>query len=101
MVRISSGHIGHPCLRNLKSNRHETQTIPAWHLHHLGIHIHLNHVVAVDGDILVDGEDEMKESDFAFLLANIFLASFIGQRSAMFTWVVYMGLFGTFLYLGR
>ena len=43
----------------------------------------------------------MKESDFAFLLANIFLASFIGRGSAMLTWVIYMGLFGTFLYLGR
>ena len=58
-------------------------------------------MAGVDGDILVDGEDEMKESDFAFLLANIFLASFIGQRSAMLTWVIYMGLFGTFLYLGK
>jgi len=41
---------------------HETQTNPAWHLHHLGIHIGLDHVAGVDGDILGDGEDEMRDT---------------------------------------
>lgn len=40
---------------------HETQTDPAWHLHHLGLCIGLDHVAGVDGGVLVDGEDEMKE----------------------------------------
>jgi hypothetical protein len=43
----------------------------------------------------------MKESDYAFLLANIFLAQFIGRGWAMLSWVLYMALFGCFLYLGR
>ncbi len=43
----------------------------------------------------------MKDSDYAFLLANIFLAQFIGRLWAMFAWAVHMVLFGGFLYLGR
>ena len=42
----------------------------------------------------------MKDSDYAFLLANIFLAQFIGQRWAMFSWVLYMVVFGLLLYRG-
>jgi hypothetical protein len=43
----------------------------------------------------------MKDSDLAFLLANIFLASYIGRRWAMLAWGVYMAIFGIFFYLGR
>ena len=43
----------------------------------------------------------MKESDYAFLLANIFLAQFVGKVWAMTAWVVHMLLFAGFLYLGE
>jgi hypothetical protein len=58
----------------------------------------LHHVDAGPVDI---EELFMKDSDLAFLLANIFLASYIGRRWAMLAWGVYMAIFGIFFYLGR
>ena len=46
-------------------------------------------------------ENIMKESDYAFLLASIFLAQFIGRGWAMLVWAFYMVTFGIFMYLGR
>jgi hypothetical protein len=43
----------------------------------------------------------MKDSDYAFLLANIFLARFVGRTWAMVAWAVHMIIFGIFLYLGH
>jgi hypothetical protein len=43
----------------------------------------------------------MKDSDYAFLLANIFLAQFIGPRWAGAAWVAHMVFFGILLYLGH
>jgi hypothetical protein len=42
----------------------------------------------------------MKDSDYAFLLANIFLAQFIGRPWSAFAYFVYLTIFGIFFYLG-
>jgi hypothetical protein len=46
-------------------------------------------------------ENIMKESDYVFLLSNIFLAQFMGRGLAAVAWIFYMALFGGLLYLGR
>jgi hypothetical protein len=43
----------------------------------------------------------MKDSDYMFLLANIFLAQFVGRTWAGAAWVTHMIFFGILLYLGR
>jgi hypothetical protein len=43
----------------------------------------------------------MKDSDYAFLLANIFLARFVDKKWAALGWAVHMIIFGIFLYLGH
>jgi hypothetical protein len=43
----------------------------------------------------------MKESDYLFLLSNIFLAQFMGRGLAMIAWAFYMIMFGCFVYLEK
>lgn len=43
----------------------------------------------------------MKESDYAFLIANIFLAQVVGKPWAAVVGAVYMIFFAIFRYLGQ
>jgi hypothetical protein len=43
----------------------------------------------------------MKDSDYAFLIANVFLAQFVGKVWAAILWAVHTAFYAIFLYLGR
>jgi hypothetical protein len=43
----------------------------------------------------------MKDSDYALLLANIFLAQFIGKKWAAVAWATHMIFFGILLCMGH
>jgi hypothetical protein len=43
----------------------------------------------------------MKDSDYAMLLANIYLAQFVGKGWCIASWLIYMIAFGVLKYAGE
>lgn len=43
----------------------------------------------------------MRDSDYAFLIANIFLAQFVGKTWAAIAWFAHMIFFAILRYLGQ